>query len=119
MLRAVVGLIVAPAALAASVLGASQMLEAQTPGSQPNPLVLPAKTDAVHKGWVRGDRVPLAYRQDRYVVHNWKAAGLTEPPSSYRWLKTEAGLFVLYGTASGFIAEIVSKPSFTGSRHPQ
>ena len=119
MLRPLVGLLVAPVALISSVFMASQFLEARTPEAQPNPAFTAVAAEVAPPRWVRGQRVPLAYRQDRYVIRDWKAAGLTEPPSGYRWLKTKDGPFVLYGSASGFIAEVVKKPPAPRSHRPR
>lgn len=37
----------------------------------------------------RGDRLPAAWRHDRYQVNNWRAYRLKTPPRGYHWVRAD------------------------------
>lgn len=54
----------------------------------------------------RGERLPAQYRTRYYVVNDWHGHRLSRPPRGYQWVQTGAD-YVLIGTLSGIIAQIV------------
>lgn len=56
--------------------------------------------------WHRGDRLPQAYRNPRYVVHDWRAHRLSAPPRGQQWMHVDAG-FVLVAAATGIITQLI------------
>ncbi|WP_426702568.1 RcnB family protein [Rhodanobacter sp. Col0626] len=61
-----------------------------------------------HEGWYRrGGYVPMEYRDSRYVVGDWRARRLREPPRGYHWIRSDDGQFLLVAIASGVIADIL------------
>lgn len=61
-----------------------------------------------HEGWYhRGGYVPVEYRGSRYVVSDWRARRLREPPRGYHWVRSDDGQFLLVAIASGVIADIL------------
>ncbi len=56
--------------------------------------------------WHKGDRVPDAYRDNRYVVNDWRGHHLHEPPAGYHWVQVN-GDFVLAAVATGVIADVL------------
>lgn len=54
----------------------------------------------------RGNRLPAQYRTRYYVVNDWRGHHLSRPPRGHQWVQTGAD-YVLIGTASGIIAQIV------------
>ena len=59
--------------------------------------------------WSRGDRLPDRYRQDQYVVGDWRQHNLRTPPRGYHWVRNDNDQFLLTAIASGIIYEIVSE----------
>ena len=57
--------------------------------------------------WSRGDRLPNQYRQNQYVVGDWRQHGLRQPPRGYQWVRNDYNDFFLAAIASGMIAEVV------------
>jgi Ni/Co efflux regulator RcnB len=57
-------------------------------------------------GWKRGDTVPAEYRDNRYVVNDWRGHHLHEPPAGYHWVQVN-GDFVLAAVATGVIADVL------------
>ena len=53
--------------------------------------------------WSRGDRLPNQFRQDRYVVRDWRQRGLRQPPRGYRWYFYGDSNYILANTATGLI----------------
>jgi Ni/Co efflux regulator RcnB len=62
--------------------------------------------------WSRGDRLPEQYRQDRYVVSDWRSHNLRTPPRGYRWVRNDNGQYLLAAIVSGVIADIVSQNQY-------
>ncbi|MGH8113328.1 MAG: RcnB family protein [Rhodanobacteraceae bacterium] len=61
------------------------------------------------QGWYKkGGRVPSAYRGNRYVVTNWRAAHLRQPPRGYHWVRSNNGDFLLVAVTTGVIASIIA-----------
>ena len=56
--------------------------------------------------WHKGDRVPDAYRDKRYVVNDWRGHHLHEPPAGYHWVQVN-GDYVLAAVATGVIADVL------------
>ena len=59
-----------------------------------------------HAEWRRGGRVPHEYRGRNYVVNDWRAYRLQQPPRGYQWVGV-GGDYVLAAIATGLIAQIV------------
>ncbi len=56
--------------------------------------------------WHRGDRIPDAYRDNRYEVRDWRGHHLHEPPAGYHWVQVN-GDYVLAAVATGVIADVL------------
>lgn len=71
------------------------------------------------RGWYKkGGRIPWGYHCRRYVVMNWRAAGLPQPRCGYHWVRSNNGDFLLVSINSGIITNIVSpgRPSARNGR---
>lgn len=60
-----------------------------------------------HTEWRRGGRVPMEYRGRNYVVNDWRAYHLQQPPRGYQWVGV-GGDYVLAAIATGLIAQIIA-----------
>jgi Ni/Co efflux regulator RcnB len=60
-----------------------------------------------HADWRRGGRVPQEYRGRNYVVNDYRAYQLQQPPRGYQWVGV-GGDFVLAAIATGVIAQIIA-----------
>jgi Ni/Co efflux regulator RcnB len=60
-----------------------------------------------HAEWRRGGRVPQEYRGRNYVVNDYRAYQLQQPPRGYQWVGV-GGDFVLAAIATGVIAQIIA-----------
>ena len=60
-----------------------------------------------HAEWRRGGRVPVEYRARNYVVNDYRAYRLQQPPRGYQWVGV-GGDFVLAAIATGVIAQIIA-----------
>jgi Ni/Co efflux regulator RcnB len=56
--------------------------------------------------WSRGDRLPTQYRNNQYVVNDWKNNHLRKPPRGYHWVQAD-NRYVLAAMATGVIADII------------
>ena len=56
--------------------------------------------------YVRGDRLPPAYRGHNYVVDDWRAYRLAPPPRGQHWVQIGAD-YALIAIATGVSSEIV------------
>jgi len=56
--------------------------------------------------WSRGDRLPQEYRSSQYVVPDWRASHLRQPPRGYHWVRVN-NQYVLAAVAGGVIADII------------
>ncbi|MGA0569803.1 RcnB family protein [Variovorax sp. VNK109] len=54
----------------------------------------------------RGDRMPAAYRGQRYVVNDYRAYHLSAPPRGHQWVK-DGNDFALVAIATGVIASLI------------
>jgi len=54
----------------------------------------------------RGDRLPKAQHQPRYVVNDWRARQLSEPPRGYPWVRSGDD-YVLAAIATGVILQLL------------
>jgi len=54
----------------------------------------------------RGDRLPPEYRQNQYVVDDWRGHNLSAPPRGYHWVQT-GGDYVLAAVATGVILQLL------------
>lgn len=54
----------------------------------------------------RGGRLPIQYRNNQYVVDNWRDHHLSAPPRGYHWVQT-GGDYVLIAITTGIIAQIL------------
>ncbi|MET3494059.1 RcnB family protein [Variovorax boronicumulans] len=57
--------------------------------------------------WRRGGRVPAEYRGRNYVVNDYRAYRLQQPPRGYQWVGV-GGDYVLAAIATGLIAQIIA-----------
>ena len=62
--------------------------------------------------WSRGDRVPEQYRQDRYIVSDWRQHNLRAPPRGYRWVRNDNKQYLLMSIGSWIIADIVTQNQY-------
>ncbi len=63
----------------------------------------------------RGDRLPDQYRQNDYVVSDWRQRGLRQPPRGYRWVRINNNDFFLASTSTWVIQET----AYQGDRDQQ
>jgi Ni/Co efflux regulator RcnB len=54
----------------------------------------------------RGNRLPSRYRNNQYVVSNYRDHNLRPPPRGYHWVQT-GGDYVLAAIATGVIADLI------------
>ena len=54
----------------------------------------------------RGDRLPVAYRGQGYVVNDYRAYHLSAPPRGHQWVK-DGKDFALVAIATGVIASLI------------
>jgi len=60
-----------------------------------------------HEGWYRkGGRVPVEYRDSRYVVTDWRVHHLRQPPRGYHWVRSDNNDYLLVAITTGVIASI-------------
>jgi len=61
-----------------------------------------------HEGWYReGGVVPREYRDNSYVVSDWRSERLREPPHGYNWIRSDNGDFLLVAITTGVITGIM------------
>ncbi len=65
-------------------------------------------TRYVGEGWRQGWRVPGHYRVNTYYVTDWGVHRLHRPAPGYVWVRNDDGQYVLMGTRTGIIYEIVN-----------
>ena len=59
-----------------------------------------------YRHWNRGDRLPPAYRAERYRIHNYSAYRLPPPPRGYYYTRVDNDV-VLTAAATGIIASVI------------
>lgn len=55
----------------------------------------------------KGDRLPTQYRNQRYVVEDWRGRHLSAPPRGYHWVQT-GGDYVLVAITTGVILQLLN-----------
>lgn len=63
--------------------------------------------NGLHRGWGKGDRLPVVYLEPRYVITDYRAFRLAPPRPGYHWVRVPDGRIVLVAIASGVIADIL------------
>lgn len=56
--------------------------------------------------WTVGRVVPVSYRHDRYVVHNYQSYRLRQPPRGHQWVRVDHDV-VLTAITTGVIAAVI------------
>ncbi|MBC7381198.1 MAG: RcnB family protein, partial [Burkholderiaceae bacterium] len=56
--------------------------------------------------YYKGDRLPVYYRSNQYVVNDWRGHRLSAPPRGYQWVQT-GGDYVLVAIATGLILTLI------------
>ena len=56
--------------------------------------------------YYRGERLPVYYRSNQYVVNDWREHRLSAPPRGYHWVQT-GGDYVLVAIATGIILNMI------------
>jgi len=54
----------------------------------------------------RGEQLPPRYRTHHFVVENWKAHRLTEPPPGHQWVQAGSD-FAMVAIATGVVQEVL------------
>ncbi|MFC0251129.1 RcnB family protein [Massilia consociata] len=54
----------------------------------------------------RGEQLPPRYRTHHYVVENWKAHRLPEPPRGHQWVQAGSD-YALVAIATGVVTEVL------------
>ena len=54
----------------------------------------------------RGEQLPPRYRTHQYVIDNWRAHKLSEPPRGHQWVQAGTS-YALVGIATGVVTEVV------------
>ncbi len=59
-----------------------------------------------YRGWRKGDRLPVYYRE-RYREVDWRSSRLREPPRGYHYVRDDRGETLLVGIATGAILGVI------------
>lgn len=59
------------------------------------------------RAWAYGQRMPASYRSNTYVVRNYSAYGLRQPPSGYQYVRSGNDV-VLAAVATGLITAVIA-----------
>ena len=59
------------------------------------------------RAWAYGQRMPASYRSSGYVVRNYGAYGLRQPPSGYQYVRSGNDV-VLTAVATGLITAVIA-----------
>lgn len=54
----------------------------------------------------RGERLPMEYRHNNYVVDDWRGHNLSAPPRGYHWVQTGTD-YLLVAIATGIILQLI------------
>ena len=54
----------------------------------------------------RGEQLPPRYRTHHYVIENWRAHKLGEPPRGHQWVQAGSS-YALVAIATGVVTEVV------------
>ena len=63
--------------------------------------------NGLHRGWHKGERLPVVYLEPRYVIRDYRVYHLAAPRPGYHWVRVPDGRFVLVAIATGVIADIL------------
>lgn len=63
--------------------------------------------NGLHRGWHKGERLPVVYLEPRYVIRDYRVYHLAAPRPGYHWVRVPDGRFVLVAVATGVIADIL------------
>ena len=67
------------------------------------------------EGWYRkGGHMPQQYRGNTYVVTDWRARHLRQPPRGYHWVRSDNGDFLLVAITTGIISSIIANAIANG-----
>jgi Ni/Co efflux regulator RcnB len=62
------------------------------------------------EGWYRkGGHMPTEYRGNTYVVSDWRARHLRQPPRGYHYVRSDNGDILLVAVTTGIIASILAQ----------
>lgn len=62
------------------------------------------------EGWYRkGGHVPQEYRGGSYVVNDWRARHLRQPPRGYHYVRSDNGDILMVAITTGIIASILAQ----------
>jgi len=67
---------------------------------------LPYRSVASSGQLKRGEQLPPRYRTHHYVVENWKAHRLSEPPAGHQWVQAGSD-YALVAIATGVVTEVL------------
>ncbi|CAN5628635.1 hypothetical protein BH11PSE7_BH11PSE7_31720 [soil metagenome] len=56
--------------------------------------------------YYKGDRLPVYYRSNQYVVNDWRGHRLSAPPRGYHWVQN-GGDYILVAIATGLILNMI------------
>ena len=72
--------------------------------------------NGLHLGWYkqdwrRGQRIPDAYLQPRYVIRDYRAYDLAPPPSGYGWVRPypNSNEYLMVQLATGLIMQVLGQ----------
>ena len=102
--------LLAAAMTAALVISSSASMaqDHDRPGDRPPPDNAVMHDRGAKEGWYRkGGTVPPEYRDNRYVVTDWKSEHLREPPRGYHWVRSDNGDFLLVAITTGVITDMM------------
>lgn len=77
----------------------------QPPGGPVRPGPVVNYDENHHHDWRRGERVPAEYRDRQYVIDDWRAYHLAQPPRGYEWIGI-GGDHLLVQICSGVVFQI-------------
>ncbi|MFT4191006.1 MAG: RcnB family protein [Comamonas sp.] len=86
--------------------GTDQRQQAQKRGGEQGEAQAHRHDDASHQQFARGERLPQDYRGRQYVVEDWRAHNLRQPPRGQHWVQV-GGQYVLVAIATGVITSIL------------
>jgi Ni/Co efflux regulator RcnB len=76
------------------------------PGPVVRPGPPPMRGSGPDRRWMRGDRLPPAYRTNHYVVNDWRVHHLSRPPRGYHWVQYGSD-YLLVAIATGVIMQLI------------
>ncbi len=59
-----------------------------------------------HRQWHRGERLPVVYRESRYVVRDYRSYRLEAPPRGHHWVRVDNDV-ILTAVTTGVVAAVV------------